>query len=76
MKKGILRVEILNIKNNLMKLGRSLGNVPQKLKIKLVIKTRYISECSSIFKSINSVLSTNCTFENGLKVQYIYTDFL
>jgi hypothetical protein len=30
--------------NNLMKLGGSLGNVPQKLK-KLFIKTRYISEC-------------------------------
>jgi hypothetical protein len=27
-----------------MKLGGSLGNVPQKLKKKLVIKTRYISD--------------------------------
>jgi hypothetical protein len=31
--------------NNLMKLGGSLGNIPQKLKKKLVIKTRYISDC-------------------------------
>jgi hypothetical protein len=31
--------------NNLMKLGGSLGNVAQKLKKKLVIKTRYISDC-------------------------------
>jgi hypothetical protein len=30
--------------NKLMKLGGSLGDVPQKMK-KLVIKTRYISDC-------------------------------
>jgi hypothetical protein len=33
------------IHNKLMKLGGSFGNVPQKLKKKLVIKTRYVSNC-------------------------------
>jgi hypothetical protein len=33
-----------HIHNNLMKLGGSLGNVPHKNE-KLVIKTRYISDC-------------------------------
>jgi hypothetical protein len=34
-----------------MKLGGSLGNVPQKLKKKIVIKIRYILDCYFIFKS-------------------------
>jgi hypothetical protein len=34
-----------HIHNNLMKLGGSLGNVPQKWKKILVIKTRNISDC-------------------------------
>jgi hypothetical protein len=48
---------------NLMKLGWSLGNVPQKMK-KIVIKTRYISDFSYIFKS-------KIYTENGLTVQNI-----
>jgi hypothetical protein len=39
-----------NIHNYSMKLGGSLGDVPPKLK-KLVIKTQYISDCWSIFRS-------------------------
>jgi hypothetical protein len=38
------------IHSDLMKLGESLGNVLQKF-IELVIKTRYISYCGSIYKS-------------------------
>jgi hypothetical protein len=45
--------------NNLMQLGGSLGNVRQKLK-KLVIKTRYISDCWSIFKSTLLILLSYC----------------
>jgi hypothetical protein len=33
-----------HIRNNLMESGGSLGNVPQKLKKKVVIKTLYISD--------------------------------
>jgi hypothetical protein len=40
-----------HIHNNLMKLGGSLGNVPQKLKQTCYKNSLYISDCQSIFKS-------------------------
>jgi hypothetical protein len=47
-----------HIHNNLMQLGGSQGNFPQKLKKKLVSQTGYIPDCVYI--------SINRTLKNGL----------
>jgi hypothetical protein len=54
-----------------MKLGRSLGNIPQKLN-ELVLKTRYISDCQSISVSINCTLENRLTFRN---ISSFYNEF-
>jgi hypothetical protein len=53
--------------NNLMKLGGSLGNVPQKMK-NLVLKLDIFWTVSP-FLRVLIVLSINCTLENGLTVR-------
>jgi hypothetical protein len=50
--------------NNLMILGGSVGNIPQTLKTKLIVKTRHISDCLSIFKIINGTLENVPTIRN------------
>jgi hypothetical protein len=72
-----------DIHNNLMKWGGSLSNIPQIFK-KLVIKTQYISDCLSIFKSTIYtdklknciVVYSNNTFTSRVAIHNYYNNLM